>query len=456
MEFVNHTWFPALTFPSFAPDGELFHTVVLRQDFTFADGTLSFDPEQPRLCREDRFEGEVNASSVLAESDYSPYKPNCDILIQATAHAPGGRAIRAFPVRLRLFQRHGENAAAYDLLVDKPLVISGPSMLRRRLLPFRALWFLVKVGTLGLIRRNPWKRTRPGKIRSLPVRYEHAFGGTAKVLISHPRSHRVKKRDWLPEVEAKDLRAALKQAGQDAPLAWTHHESNEIGQGYAPAWFVEATRAKAVPAPQIEAPGAPLTARRFLRLLRGKDLDHPALLPQGLGIVNKTWAPRRHRVGTLDEAFFKSGMPMPADFDFAYWNCAPDDQQVPHLLGDEILELTNLCPPQQPGSFADSEGNTLFRLDLPGHMPYVLAHKRTGQLVPMSLELDTVYLNLEQCTLTLVWRTVLPEACQFRKLEARMVEQKDKAPWFARGGPVIVPRAKAPDPDLSLAEDPVV
>jgi hypothetical protein len=41
MELENHTPFPVIAFPSLTPDQVGYHTVVLRQTFTFADGSLA-------------------------------------------------------------------------------------------------------------------------------------------------------------------------------------------------------------------------------------------------------------------------------------------------------------------------------------------------------------------------------------------------------------------------------
>jgi hypothetical protein len=263
-------------------------------------------------------------------------------------------------------------------LVNKTLLISGPSQFRRRNILFRLGWFIVKVGTLFLIRRNPWKRTRPEKILALPVRYEHAYGGQAKVLITDRAASRLKKRDWLPGTNPEALKAAFEATGEAQALSWTGHDSNPIGKGFARAWWIKALKIKSVPAPQIEAPDVPFTARHFWRSLQGKGLYDPAFLPQGLGVLAKGWMPRRKLAGTIDDAWIQSGRPIPADFDFAIWNGAPLDQQVPYLQGDEIIKLTNLCPPGTPGVKCDEHGNGVFQFELPGHQPYVVASHQDG------------------------------------------------------------------------------
>jgi hypothetical protein len=430
MEIRNQTPFPALAFKGLTVDSEAFQVVVLRQTFTFASGTLAFADEQSPLCEEDAFVGEPNQSSVQAESDLCPFKPRCDIVVNATAHAPGGRPARSFHVRLQVWK-----PGAPHCLVDKTLLISGPSQFRRRSFILRCIWLVVKAATLGIVSRNPWKRTRPGKMLQLPVRYEHAFGGQAKVVIGDRAESRVKPRDWLPGVTRKALQADFDATGQSAPLAWTVCEANPIGQGFAEPWFLKAARIRALSAPQIEAPEAPVTARLFHRRLRGKDLEDPAFMPRGLGIPGKTWLPRRSLLGTVDEAWAKSGRPLPEDFSFAIWNCAPPDQQVPILLGDEFLQLTNLCAPDQPGAGVDPNGQTILRLELPGHVPHLMACFETGEMVPVLLDLDTLHLDPERSALILVWRTVLPMEPGIRTLQVRMLCREQKEAWLAQGGP---------------------
>jgi hypothetical protein len=435
LDFVNHTPFPALAFEGLGAQEQTFHVVVLRQTFTFADGPLRFADEQTPLAEEDSFVGAPNESSVLAESDLCPFKPKCDVLVHATAHAPESVATRSFRVRLRVegparHQTQLEPAQNGPLpgpvLIDKELVILGPRSFRRRNPVVRLVGFLLKVGTLGLIRPNPWKLTRPKKLDHLPVGYEFAFGGQNKVLISDPLADRVKAKHWRSGVIPGELRAAWLASGKAEAVAHTHRDLNPVGQGFAQPWFLRATRAKAIPAPQIEAPNAPITARHFLRALKGKlkPGEQAAFQPQGLGILAKAWTPRAQRLGSVDEAFCQSDRGLPEDFDPAYWNGAPPDQQIPHLKGDELITLTNLCAPDGPGTGRDAAGNTQLRLVLPGNQPFLLVRLEEGDMTVQELKLDTVHLDPEQASLVLVWRGRLPLLPAVRVLEARMLDRE--------------------------------
>ena len=52
--------------------------------------------------------------------------------------------------------------------------------------------------------------------------------------------------------------------------------------------------------------------------------DYPVV---GLGAVGRWWQPRLALAGTYDDSWKQTRWPgLPEDFDFGYWNCAPEDQ----------------------------------------------------------------------------------------------------------------------------------
>jgi hypothetical protein len=103
MEFRNHTPFPALAFEGIDPRNRPFHVLVLRQTLTWDDdGQLDYADKQSALNVVDAYFGEPNASAVRQESDLCQYKPRCDVIVNATAHAPGGKPRRRFKVGLRV------------------------------------------------------------------------------------------------------------------------------------------------------------------------------------------------------------------------------------------------------------------------------------------------------------------------------------------------------------------
>ena len=104
-------------------------------------------------------------------------------------------------------------------------------------------------------------------------------------------------------------------------------ERNPVGVGL--------NKASGQAAPQLEQMGKPYTDGY------GQS-DYP---PVCLSALGRAWLPRRKLAGTYDDAWLTTQWPLPPlDFDNAYWNCAPQDQQVEHLPpGVEIL-LADLYP----------------------------------------------------------------------------------------------------------------
>ena len=417
----------------------------------------------------------MNQSSVRQESDLCHFKPRCDVLVNATAHAPRGKATRRFPVRLivrrpdtpaplpeppqplnpfmpvspraqaqwqRAVERAKHTSAPGEVLIDKTLSVTGPRQFKKKWALTRLLQWAIKWSTLTLIRPNPWKLTRPKKIVSLPLRYEAAYGGQCRInqkdnthlaagnpkqeakLKNSPRlAKRIPKKFRLtPEQLAghPDLEAPVAQL----PVAHTACETNPVGLGFAEAWFLKATGQKLVAAPQIEYPETPLTASFFWKALRGKLKAKHAkrLAPAGFGIRYKGHPQRSDLLGTVDDAFIASDAWLPADFDFAVWNAAPPDQQTDFLVGDERLELVNLCALDTPGASREKDGSTRLRLELPRHDCFALLRLDSGAMNEVPLVIDTLLIEPETRTLTLVWRlTFMKDAnAPVRVIEARL------------------------------------
>lgn len=121
--------------------------------------------------------------------------------------------------------------------------------------------------------------------------------------------------------------------------------------------------------------------------------------PASFGPLDRTWALRRSKLGTYDAAWLAKRWPrFPADFDWSYFNCAPPEQQVGYLNGDEELHLWNIHPEQED-----------FRCQLPGIRPRCFARTTAaegGDLRDLNLNLDTLWVDAEAGRLVLLWRAV--------------------------------------------------
>ncbi|MBK8253078.1 MAG: DUF2169 domain-containing protein [Polyangiaceae bacterium] len=145
----NFTPFPQILFETRDAQNRNFGVLVLRGTFDILPGAaLRPNPLQHPIVETDFWHGEPNYSSVRLESDLSPFKPRADVLVNAVAHAPGGRALADWNVRLSVGT------------VSKTLHVTGPRS-----------W----------VRQNgEWQLSEPEPAAQVPVRYEHAFGGIWK------------------------------------------------------------------------------------------------------------------------------------------------------------------------------------------------------------------------------------------------------------------------------------
>jgi hypothetical protein len=114
-------------------------------------------------------------------------------------------------------------------------------------------------------------------------------------------------------------------------------------------------------------------------------------------------------LGTVDNAFVQSDAALPANFDFGIWNAAPPDQQIDFPRGDEVFELVNPCRPDTPGASVNQSGNTFLQLRLLEHECFLLVRLQSGDMFTKVLEIDTVIVELDELSMTVVWRIALPK-----------------------------------------------
>jgi hypothetical protein len=147
VELVNATRMVAGYTLGLEPDGRERIVVAVKGTFTLPRGG-----EAPRLADEqlplvmaDEFTGEPGFSATLVESEFPPVKPRCDVLLNGSAYAPGGRPAARVAVGLRL----GTLSKAFQVVGDRRWEISLP-------------------------------RARPGDpqpFTRMPISYDRAYGG---------------------------------------------------------------------------------------------------------------------------------------------------------------------------------------------------------------------------------------------------------------------------------------
>jgi hypothetical protein len=385
-ELVNDTPFPSAGFGALDQNAQGFHVVATRitYDMDSLDNgppeaqalhrgrqpVLRYASEQTPLVDEDAWSAEPNASNPLWESDYAPYKPRCDVLVvNAVTRAPMGDWQR---VTGDLNAAPTAKHWRCGIALEWLDAKAQPQTWKKQIQAVGPRRF----GLLGI--------EGPQACSEVPLDWQHAYGGQ--------NEHK-----------------------PDAP-SWNCDERNPVGVGLR--------RGMGEPLPQLE----PVDIGFGGILTKA---DYP---PISLGPLGRAWLPRRALAGTPDDAWLKEQWPLvPQDFNFAYWNCAPADQQTPYLSPGTRIHLVNLY-----GSQADTKNKTQTRTQssieaiadaqswsacLPARHPCVLWRLESGMLLPAPLHLDTLVIDLKARRIYATHRAVLATSAGVRQADVLLM------PW---------------------------
>ncbi len=140
--------------------------------------------------------------------------------------------------------------------------------------------------------------------------------------------------------------------------------------------------------PNIEDPNNPVASVE----------DRPS--PAGFAPLCRTWPQRMKFAGHYDEEWLEKRWPcFPDNFDYEYFNAAPEDMRLPYYLkGDETLRAGNMHPEHRD-----------YRTRLPGMRTRLFFKEITEKgesFSELSLKLDTLWADMESEKLVLVWRGV--------------------------------------------------
>ncbi|MBW6422194.1 DUF2169 domain-containing protein [Rhizobium sp. XQZ8] len=387
-ELYNTTVFPHLAFSNSDNQGREFGVILVKAAFDIDDdGRCKISDDQEPLCFTDRCHGDVNVSSLRQPSDLVSYKPGADIIVDATAFAPEGRASSSWTAGVSVLS--GER-----LLASKQLRVTGP----RRWMPVWPSWLSENQKKNWQAHRKffkGWKLSEPEETLSVPIRYELAYGGLQdRGLDEHGN----------PIIEA--------------------FEENPVGSG----WFdpEQGDLTGSYPAPQIEALNDPI-----------RDAAHH-YKPEGFGPIPPAWLPRRKLGGTFDQQWLDTVAPKwPADYDFAYNNSAAEGLILNEFpTGDLTIVLENLRP-----------GTPRFTLTLPDPMITMLVDAGDYDIATIRPNLDTIFLSVSSaklfdCRVQLTWRMPFnPDTTEAILLA--VPDKTDTAELAALAGAV----RKAPHPD---------
>ena len=285
--------------------------VAVKATFSLGD-QLAVAEEQLPLRMADEFWGEPGESSLKYASDIHLAKPFTDVALVGRAHAPGKQPVEELDTALSV----GPLRKVIHVVGDREFTggLIGPS------------------------------EGSPQKLVSVPLTYEHAFGGVHII------------------DEAKGKVAAV--------------ASNPVGRGFRPRR--RRKEIKGGPAPNLLDPADP---------------ERPA----SYGFVAPSWEPRRNYAGTYDEAWERGRAPyLPADFDPRFFNAAhPDLITEGYLQGGEPVTLDNLSP-RGPLRFAlpRCAFEIVVTLDRDEHIP--------------PLNLETVLFEPDDDRMSMLWRAAVP------------------------------------------------
>jgi hypothetical protein len=148
MELINATRMTAGYTLGVEPSGRELLVVVVKGTFRIpeqAGDSLRLHEEQAPLVMSDVFFGEPGRSAPKYEVDFSPRKPRCDVLLNGSAYAPGGKPTSRLAVGLRV----GDWSKSFAVVGDR-------------------VWF-----TAGGVIASP-----ASPFTTMGISYDHAFGGT--------------------------------------------------------------------------------------------------------------------------------------------------------------------------------------------------------------------------------------------------------------------------------------
>jgi hypothetical protein len=214
--------------------------------------------------------------------------------------------------------------------------------------------------------------SEPEPFLRLPISYDNAFGGT--------------------DDRMRDPAAVRSYLPNPVGRGWHHHIYRELVVG-APVSNTEEVR------DAVRDPGG-----RYR--------------PMAFGPIGRGWPSRIRHAGTYDQNWIDNVFPfLPADFDSRYFQCAPEDQQVPHLQAGEPVVLINLT----------EDGRREFAL--PSVEMPVAFFRRRADRVETRGNLDTLVFEPDAERFCMVWRGSVKLERDIFELSQAAVGRMSRAWW---------------------------
>lgn len=187
----------------------------------------------------------------------------------------------------------------------------------------------------------------------------------------------------------------------------TAYMLNPVGKGYHSN--LSSSLVDQTPMPNTEAVNQPITR------------PDGVYQPMAFGSVGRGWSSRLKHAGTYDQNWIDNTFPfLPSDFNEAYYQAAPDDQQIPYLKGGEEVVMVNLTP----------EGRIAFHLPIID-VPVVFFRKKGGRHETQAM-IDTIVIEPDKRIFTLTWRACVPLKKNIFEIPQILAGKKSRAWWRAR------------------------
>jgi hypothetical protein len=183
--------------------------------------------------------------------------------------------------------------------------------------------------------------------------------------------------------------------------------ANPVGRGYRK--HLKSAWVDGAPMPQTEELHRPVTA------------PDQAYAPMAYGPLGRGWAARAQYAGTYGQTWLEEHFPfLPPDFQEAYYQAAPPDQQIDKPRGGEEVVLANLTPEGKLGFFLPQQ-------DMPVHF-----FMKKGGRIDGHCSIDTLAFEPDAGRFTISWRTHLPLKKNMFEVEQVLVGKVSRAWWRAR------------------------
>jgi len=120
--------------------------------------------------------------------------------------------------------------------------------------------------------------------------------------------------------------------------------------------------------------------------------------PAGFGPIPSAWPSRQKKRGSMSwtAANTTADVEVPADFDDAYYQTAPSDQQTQEIRGGDLIAIVNMHP-----------DIPMLRTYLPKGRGVAMAQTSRGERIPLSLRIDTVHIEPDAMRAEIVFRAAV-------------------------------------------------